>query len=862
MEYKGGLKMFKKKTAEVTKRDLGFSNNESFDESQNKQSNKSPKQNKKSSNKKKQKNPMIIPKTVQDSIPYKALYKNGIIEIEPGIFTKSYALEDINFKIASDEEQMNIFQKYVDFLNSFDSDVRIQLVIYNRSVDEDSVREKIFIPNKLDQLNEYRKEYNNMLLEKMSEGKNNTTREKIITITLQAKDIQEAFTKFAKIDGEVTSSIKRINQQETSPMTAVERLQILSYIYSEENNANEFYKKANIGGKNVETFSFSDMVKQGLTTKDIIGPPSFKFSRDHFMIGNKYARSVFISNIPSFINANILSDVMEINTNLLFSINFKKLKPDKAMSLLKSQLVNINANVVDAQKRAAKSGYSPDLISPELLNAQKEAQELMDDITSRNQSLFLGTFIITMMEENMEDLNKTMNSLKSVFSKYLCQIKTLSYQQEQGLATSLPIGRCDIHTDRLLTTESAAIFVPFSTQELNQRNGMYYGLNAVSKNLLLFNRKNSKNANGVILGTPGSGKSFAAKREMVNVILNTDDDIYIIDPEREYQPLAALLGGQVIKIAAGSSVYLNPMDMDTDYGRGDDNKTDPIAMKCDFIGGLCETMAGDKRALSGIQKSIVDRCVRMLYQPYLEELNIRNQENERLGNPIKTCDTTIAPTLKEFYELLLGQPEYEAQSLALTLERFCVGSLDIFAHHTNVNTTNRFIVYDIKDIGDGLKELGLQVCLNQIWNQIIENKKKNKYTWFYIDEFYLLTQTATAASFLQQVYKRARKWQGIPTGITQNVGDLLASDQAIAILNNCEFIMMLNQSPIDKAKLAQMLNISQTQLSYITHSDPGQGLIYTGKTIVPFIDKFPTDTMLYRVMTTKPEDVADQHREY
>lgn len=841
------------KKKDTKSRDLGFNDEFETDEVETKK-----KKDKKNNKQNVTKSGIIkIPKTVQDTIPYIAVYKNGIIETDPGIFSKSYRIEDVNFKIATDEEQENIFSRYMDLLNTFDSDVHTQFVLYNRNMDAQKVHDRILIPFKRDTLNEYREEYNEMLKHKMMEGRNNITKEKYLTLSISAESVEDAFTKFAKLDTEVSAAIKRINGMETPPMTAVERLEVLADIFSDGSETQSFYQKANINNHDLETFNFSWMAKQGLTTKDLIGPASFKFTKDHFEIGDKVAKSLFIDNLPTFMNSNVLSDITEINTNLLVSINFNKLRQDKALSLLKNQSVNINSNVVDAQKKAAKSGYSPDLISPELKNAQIEAQELMDDVTKRNQSLILTTFVITIMGDTIDDLNKSFDQLKTAMGKHMCQIRPLNYQQEKGMSTSLPLGRCDVFTDRLLTTQSAAIFIPFSSQELAQKNGMYYGLNAVSKNLLLFNRKNSKNANGVILGTPGSGKSFTAKREMINVILNTDDDIYIIDPEREYLPLAKLLDGEVIKIAAGSTVYLNPMDMDINYGNDDDTKTDPIAMKCDFIGGLCETMSGDKRALSSTQKSIIDRCVRILYKPYLDHMREVQKEHPNI-----TCDIKFSPTLKDLYEMLLTQAEYEAQNLALSLERFCIGTFDTFAHHTNVSRGKRFVVYDIKDIGEEMKQLGLQVCLNAVWNQIIENKKINRYTWFYIDEFYLLTQTATSASFLQQVYKRARKWQGIPTGITQNVGDLLASPAATAILNNCDFILMLNQSPIDKMQLAKLLNISPTQLSYITNSDPGQGLIYTGKTIVPFVDKFPTDTKLYKVMTTKPDDLKTQDREY
>lgn len=852
--------MFGKKKTQ--KRDLGFNTENENQIVENKKEKKlSPAKEKKQKVKK-----AIIPRTVQESIPYKAIYPNGIIEVENGIFSKAYLIEDVNFSIASDDEQENIFNKYVDFLNSFDSEVHMQLVIYNRNIDQKEVNNKILLKMQNDELNEFREEYNQMLLDKLKEGKNNIQKEKYIVITIKATDLDTAFAKFSKIDSEVSASIKRINSVETVQCTAIERLEMLADIYSETSDNSEFYQKLNLIENDelkeinpskkkkefIETFSFEKMFKHGLTTKDLIGPSMLKFSGNYIQIGEKFAKVLFIDTLPSFINSNVLSDITELDSNMLMSIHFNKLRADKATKLLKNQMININSNVVDAQKRAVKGGYSAELISPELLKAQQEASELLDDLTTRNQSLILTTFVIALIGESLESVDKAMEQLKTIMGKHLCQIKVLSLQQEAGFNSALPLGRCDVYVDRLLTTDSAAIFIPFSTQELTQKSGMYYGLNAVSKNLILFNRKNSKNANGVILGTPGSGKSFTAKREMINVILNTNDDIYIVDPEREYLPLAKLLGGEVIKIAAGGTSYLNPMDMDINYGNDDDNKTDPIAMKCDFIGGLCETMSGDKRALSATQKSIVDRCVRILYQDYIAHM----KEVQRV-NPSISCDMAYSPTLKDFYELLLTQPEYESQSLALSLERFCVGSLDTFAHHTNVKKNNRFVVYDIKDIGDGMKELGLQVCLNSIWNQIIENKRYGKYTWFYLDEFYLLTQTYSSAVYLKQVYKRARKWFGIPTGITQNVGDLLESAEACAILNNCDFILMLNQSPIDKQKLAAMLNISATQLSYITNSDPGQGLIYTGKSIVPFVDKFPMNTKLYKVMTTKPEDIID-----
>lgn len=832
-------------------------NEEMIEEEAPSKKNKKGKSSKKTNTKKKsggsKKGMLNIPRTAQDTVPYFAAYENGIIEIEPGVFSRSYQLADVNFRTATDEEQKNIFDKYVDFLNTFDSDIRLQLTIFNKSVDNQDIRENILIKPQRDTLNEYREEYNNMLIEKMKEGRNNMEKDKFITITVGAPNIEEATLKLSKIDSDVSTAIKRINFTETYPMTLVERLDILHSIYSSTNQ--HFYRKGKVDGKNVASFDFKEMIREGLSTKDMICPKSFIFHKDYCEVDNKYVRSYFIQNMPTYISANVLNDITEINSEMLVSANFNKLRPDAAQKLLRNQMVNINSNVIDAQKKAVKAGYDPSLISPELLRAQQEAQDLMDDVAKRNQSLILTTFVITLMANSLEELQRNETLLKTTTGKYLLDIKTFMYQQEKALSTALPLGRCDVFVDRLLTTESAAIFIPFSTQELNENNGMYYGLNAISKNLILFNRKNQRNMNGVILGTPGSGKSFSAKREMINVILNTDDEIYVVDPEQEYVSLAKLLGGEVVSISIGGNVYLNPLDMDINYGVGDeqDGKTqNPIAMKVDFIAGLFEAMAGDGHSLTSAQLSILDRCISMIYRKYMDYMT-----ELRKTHPNITCDTSASPTLKDLYNMLLNQQELEAQSLALVAERFCTGNLDNFAHHTNVRRKNRFTVYDIKNMGESLKELGLKVCLNAIWNQAIENKLVHqKYTWMYIDEFYLLTQTPSSATFLQMIYKRARKWWCLPTGLTQNVTDLLESQEACTILSNCDFVMMLNQSPVDKMQLAQMFGISPTQMGYITNADAGQGLIYNGKTIVPFIDRFPHNK-LYNVMTTKPEDVAN-----
>lgn len=820
---------------------------EELEVSEKNSSKKSSKNSKKGKDSKKNKNNAknaagMVPKTVQESIPYTRVYENGIIETDKGVFSKSYLLGDVNFQIAAQEEQEEIFLSYSDLLNSFGAGVKIQISINNRNIDQEEFANTVLLKPHKDNLNEYREEYNEMLKNKMQEGHNNMRREKYITLSIEAESIEAAVTQFAHLDGELSNAIKKITQSETKPMTMIERLSILHDIYNID-NPEPLYKTGVIEKHEVESFNFDHMISQGLTTKDIIGPASMEVKKDYIKLGDTYARVLFLDNLPTFLSTNILPELTDVSCNMLLSVFYESIPQDKAMKIIRNQIVNINSNVIDAQKKATKSGYSADLISPDLLRAQMESNRILSDMTKRNQKLFLTTIVITHFAESLDELDKQTQSINTVASKHLCQLKKLNYQQEAGFNSCLPLATNKIFVKRMLTTESASVFIPFAAQELTQKNGMYYGLNAVSKNMILFSRLNSKNANGVILGTPGSGKSFSAKREIINVLLNTDDEVFIIDPEREYAPLTALLGGESIRIAAGAKVYINPLDMDMDYADDDD----PITLKSDFINSLCETIIGGRYGLSPIQKSVIDRCVRQVYQPYVEHMNT-------LKGTI-TYDPDYMPTLVDFYELLLSQPEPEAQNLALSIELYCTGSYDTFAHRTNVNTRSRFVVYDIKDIGSGMKELGLQVCLDAIWNKMISNKKAGKRTWFYIDEFYLLTQTESSAKFLQQIYKRARKWSGIPTGITQNVGDLLESQIAVTILSNCDFILMLNQAPLDRQNLADLLNISPTQLTYVTNADSGQGLLYTGKTIVPFIDRFPSNTKLYKVMTTKPDEV-------
>lgn len=802
-----------------------------------------------SGKKKGKKNPLKIPKTAQQSIPYEAVYEeSGIIEIADGVFTKAYRLKDINYQIAKLQEQEEMFIRFGEFINSFDFNVRFQVVVLNKNMDQSEFERQTLLKPHYDILDPLREEYNEMLLDKIREGRNNMTKEKFLVVSVTDKSYEAARDRFIHLDAEIAANIKKIGGSDATPLTTMERLESLHDIYN-VGNEGVFGGKVVKYGRDIKHFTFENMRRMGLTTKDCIAPPCLEFKNDYMMIGEKYARALYLKDIPSYLSDTILSDLTSLNSSMLTSIQYTSVPQDKALKIVRAQIVNINAALMDRQKKASRNGYDVSLISPELQKAQQEANELLQDLTSKNQKMFLINLVIVHFADSLEALNLDTDSIQNTARRSMCEMKKLLGQQEFGFATALPLCHNKLAIERTLTTESVSVFMPFVSQELLQKNGMYYGLNSVSRNLLLFNRKMSKNMNGFILGTPGSGKSFTAKREMLNVLLNTNDDVIVIDPEAEYGRMAELLRGDerdpssaVIRIAAGSKIYINPMDMDEHYADEDD----PITLKSDFLISLCETAIGDRYGLTAAQRSIIDRCCRQIYQPYLNSRDVTGK-----------YDKTMIPTLLDFQHKLEEQPGYEAEMLASSLEIYTKGSLNLFAHHTNVDTDARFVVYDIKDIGNNIKSLAMLVVLDSVWNRIIENKKKGRNTWFYIDEIYLLFKTDTSANFLRECWKRARKWGGVPTGITQNVSDLLQSDTARTMLSNCDFVCMLNQAPLDRNALAELLNISSTQLSYITNSSPGEGLIYTGSSILPFVDQFPKNTKMYQAMTSKMEEVVD-----
>lgn len=790
---------------------------------------------------KKKKYESTIPKSIIDSIPYVAVYEDGVIEVKPGVFSQSYPIPAVNFKTAGDAEQWRLAEVYMEFLNSFDSNVTVQITLYNRTVDMETFQDEVYVKVMDDDLNDYREEYNEMLDQKMRGAKNNLETVKILTVTVEALDISSAEDQLAQLQTVIQENLNNMTKKQPEPLTLVERLDILNQIYNQD-EAHPVYEKRMIEGHESESFTLEHLASQGITTKDLIAPESLEFRGNDGKTGDSIFKSFYVSTYPTYIRGTILTDFAQLPTNMLTSVFFQPMDQAQGIKMIREKSVNIKSEVINAEKEAAKNNIYGDIAVPtSLQDAKTEVDSVMGKLTRDNMKIFLVTFVFTLFANSEEEMKGYEDQLKLIGNKNLISIKSLNFQQEAGFNSCLPLGRNDLLVQRLMTSQSVASIIPFDVKEVRQKKGMYYGQNAVSHNMILYNRQSDLNPNSCILGMPGSGKSFAAKREMINVLLNTDDEIYVIDPEREYLPLVDAFGGACVKISNGSNVYINPFDMDLENA---DDAGDPVKVKSDFIGSLCEIMIGGNMGLTSGELSIIGRSVINVYEPYLEYL-----KRKRL-----TTDPSHAPTLLDFYNDLCDQPQLEAQNLALALERYVKGSLDIFSHRTNVNVNNRFVVYDIKDIGAGLKELGLQIALDTIWNKMIENSRKGKRTWIYIDEFYLMMKKPSSAAYISQIWKRARKWNGLPCAITQNVEDMLNSADARTVINNCSFIILLGQSAINKQQLSQMFNISPAEQKYIASAKPGRGLIRIGEDLIPMDDSFPRDTKLYQIMTTDPND--------
>lgn len=766
-----------------------------------------------------------VPTSAQASIPFDRMFPDGICRVGKDFYTKTIQFQDINYQLAQQEDQTEIFEEWCSFLNFFDSSVHFQLSFLNQTTDAEKFEKKIAIRHRNDGYDRVRDEYSYMLFHQMQAGNNGLTKTKYLTFGIHAAGMKEAKPRLIHIEMDLINNFKRLGVSAIT-LNGIERLELM-HAHMHLNDDAKFF------------FDWDEYVKAGASVKDAIAPSSFWFKNGRlFKMGNTYGCMSFLQITASDISDRMLADFLSMESTQIVTMHLQSVNQNEAIKTIKHTITELDRSKIEEQKKAVRAGYDMDIIPSDLATYGKDAKALLKELQSQNERMFLMTFLIMNTGATQQELENNFFQANSIAQKHNCNLTRLDFQQEQGLMSCLPLASNLIDIRRGMTTSSTAIFVPFTTQELFQtgKESLYYGLNALSNNLIMVDRKLLKNPNGLILGTPGSGKSFAAKREIANAFLVTDDDIIISDPEREYSPLVEHFGGQVIKISPTSDQYINPMDINNNYS-DDDN---PVMLKADFILSLCELIVGGKEGLLPVEKTVIDRCIHQIYQRYFE-------------NPVPEN----MPILEDLYNELLKQDEAEAKHVATALEIYVSGSLNVFNHRTNVNITNRIVCYDIKDLGKQLKKIGMLVIQDQVWGRVSSNREDGKSTRYYLDEMHLLLKEDQTAAYTVEIWKRFRKWGGIPTGITQNVKDLLSSKEVENIFENSDFVYMLNQAVGDRQILAKQLNISPHQLSYVTHSGEGEGLLFYGNVILPFVDRFPKDLELYSIMTTKPQEVQE-----
>ena len=762
-----------------------------------------------------------IPRDAVQTIPYRELFPDGLMQVNDKLFTKTLRFSDINYELAQPEDKEQTFDGLCDFYNALDSCMWAQMSFLNLRANLIDYRKSVTVPGQGDGCDDVRRELETILQAQLAKGNNGLIKRKYFTFGIEADSGQAARPRVERIEADLRNHLKNMGVR-SEPLSGYDRLEVLHGIFHPD-------------GREKLRFNWDAVVNTGLSTKPFIAPSSFDFRGGRtFKIGGMWGAASFLQIGASQLNDRVLSDFLNLDCSQIVTIHIKAVNQQEAIKTIKRKLTDIEKTKIEEQKKAVRSGYDMDVLPPDLITYAGEAQTLLNSLQSRDERMFLATVLIVNLAPTRGQLENDVFQAASVAQKHNCALKRLDWQQEQGLMSSLPLGLNQIEIQRGLTTSSLAIFVPFTTEELfMDGEALYYGINALSSNLIMADRKRLKNPNGLFLGVPGSGKSFSAKREIANAFLTTKDDIIITDPEAEYAPLVNRLGGQVVQLSPVSTQYVNPMDINPDYS----DEENPLTLKSDFILSLCELIVASKDGLQPVEKTIIDRCTRLVYRDYLAD-----------PRPEKM------PVLGDLYDLLLKQEETEAKRLATALEIYVSGSLNVFNHQTNVDLTNRLVCYDIKQLGKGLKKIAMLVLQDQVWNRVTVNRAAHRTTWFYCDEFHLLLKDEQTAAYSVEIWKRFRKWGGIPSALTQNVKDLLSSREIENIFENSDFIYMLSQAAGDRQILARQLGISPTQLSYVTHSNAGEGLLFYGNTIIPFVDHFPKDTELYRIMTTKPEE--------
>ncbi len=764
--------------------------------------------------------------SAQQSIPYERIWPEGICRVKDNFYTKTILFQDINYQLCQQEDKQAIISGWCDFLNYFDNSVKVQMGFLNLPLLGGAHRQ-IRLETQEPEYEEVCLEYSEVLQRQQAKGNNGLDKSKFITFGIEAENLKEAKPRLERLELDILNNFRHLGVA-AQPLSGRERLEQLYNIFHQAAEHKAAFR-----------FNWDWLPASGLSSLYFIAPSYFVFGNSQTVRrGNNGGGVSFVQIVAPELNDRMLADFLDMDSSQIVSLHIQPIDQTAAIKQVKRKITDLDRQKIEEQKRAVRSGYDMDIIPSDLAAYGLEAKKLLEDLQSRNERMFLVTFLVTNIANSKRQLENDVFQTAGVAQKHNCRLVRLDWQQEQGFMSCLPLGYRQVEIERGLTTGSAAILVPFTTQELYQERpeALYYGLNALSNNLILADRKQLKNPNGLILGTPGSGKSFAAKREILNVFLATADDILICDPEAEYYPLVERLGGQVVKISPVSRQYVNPLDLNLNYS-DDEN---PLSLKVDFILSFCDVIIGSnaQHGLQPIEKTVIDRCVRAIYRNFLVD-----------PTPEKM------PILQDLYNELLKQPEPEARRIAAALELYVTGSLNVFNHRTNVDINKRIVCYDIKELGKQLKQLGMLVIQDQVWNRVTVNRAAGKSTRYYVDEFHLLLKGELAA-WSVEIWKRFRKWGGIPTGATQNSKDLLASPEISNILDNSDFILMLNQARGDRDILARQLNISPHQLSYVTQSGAGEGLLFYGNVILPFVDHFPQDNSLYKIMTTRPGEQA------
>lgn len=766
-----------------------------------------------------------VPRTAQQSIPFQRMFEDGTCRVRSGYYTRTIQFQDINYQLAQQEDKTAIFEEWCSFLNFFDSSIRFELSFMDLSTDTESFERSICIPFQRDGFDDVRAEYSQMLRQQLAKGNNGLTKTKFLTFGIHGDSMRQVKPRLEHIQNDLLNNFHRLGVL-AQPLNGTQRLKLMHDMF-------------HMDGPSRFCFDWNDLAPSGLTVKDAIAPTAFAFKTSRtFQMGGIFGAVSFLSIMASDLSDQLLKDLLDMDSSQIVTMHIQSVDQNKAIKTVKRTITELDRSKIEEQKKAIRAGYDMDILPSDLATYGRDAKALLKELQSQNERMFLVTFLVLNTGRTEQELENNVFQASSIAQKHNCSLCRLDYQQEQGLMSSLPLADNQIEIQRGLTTSSTAIFIPFTTQELYQsgKESLYYGLNSLSQNLIMVDRKKLKNPNGLILGTPGSGKSFSAKREITNAFLVTEDDIIICDPEAEYAPLVQRLKGQVIKISPNSTQFINPMDINSNYSE----EENPLALKADFILSLCELVVGGKEGLLPVEKTVIDRCVHLIYRRYFADPRPENM-----------------PLLEDLYEALLQQEEKEAHHVATALEIYVKGSLNLFNHRTNVDVNNRIVCYDIKELGKQMKKIGMLVVQDQVWGRVTANRSAGRSTRYYVDEFHLLLKEEQTAAYSVEIWKRFRKWGGIPTGLTQNVKDLLSSREVENIFENSDFVYMLNQAAGDRQILAKQLNISPHQLSYVTHSGEGEGLLFFGNVILPFVDRFPQELELYRIMTTKLGEVSE-----